>query len=372
MLKIVRRLELRVVEQKCWRFLLSIVSHENCVQLHQLADFFECAPLKISAWRIIQESKPGYSAAPSHMINSMQVNGSNAYARRSHGLTGPGEMNTLPNHNTQDDDDSDDDEAEFSIFTGTTQIVSGTEQSEVPGEGLLTSVSKRYDHYVHPDKLPKGTPALQVVKAWSFRLQEVFAECCDRNEDMMSIAQHAGLSAAASHKSETESEHTESEVRRSLSAFSDTSSVANRVMSNPTSSSTPVLSQQPRPSVSHTRRTPRGDKPSQQHQAHRSSQFQKNDETRFYEEEEEGEEEQEPQRASTRKSSPPSTLSHPPLDWRQELTDFYTANNLHEKIQSIDAILEAWNGRELDMMEVLHDKYRIDFDDRLRDRLSSQ
>lgn len=59
-----------------------------------------------------------------------------------------------------------------------------------------------------------------------------------------------------------------------------------------------------------------------------------------------------------------------PLDWRAELTRFYEANNLQEKVQSIDAILEAWQGRELDMMEVLHDKYEVYFDEDLRDRLS--
>jgi hypothetical protein len=60
----------------------------------------------------------------------------------------------------------------------------------------------------------------------------------------------------------------------------------------------------------------------------------------------------------------------PPLDWTQELTDFYLANDLEEKIPSIDAILEAWHGHEVDMMEVLHNKYGVDFDDRLRERLT--
>ena len=58
------------------------------------------------------------------------------------------------------------------------------------------------------------------------------------------------------------------------------------------------------------------------------------------------------------------------IDWRYELTKFYVANNLQEKIQSIDAILEAWRGREIDMMEVLHDKYKVHFDENLRDKLS--
>jgi len=380
MLKIVRRLELRVVEQKCWRFLLSIVNRENCVQLHQIADFFECAPLKISAWRIIQESKPGYSAAPTHMINSMRVNGNNAQARRSHGLTGPGEMDTASNqpHN-HDDDDSDDDDVEFSIFSGNTPALS-TEQSELADEGLLGSANKRYDHFIHPDKLPKGTPALQVVKAWSFRLQEVFAECCDHAEDM-NIAEHA--QAAASQRGESEDDQAEEQEneQRPISTFSDLSG-ANRVTSNPTPSSTPIMAQ-PRPSSVPTRQQPasrsalreskapsRLARPSRVQQPEVSITEEDTEQAHHsHNEQEQPHHQQQHEDLDQGKHTTYSTPSAP-LDWRQELTDFYIANNLHEKIQSIDAILEAWHGRELDMMEVLHDKYRVEFDDNLRDRLS--
>ena len=361
MLKIVRRLELRTVEQKCWRFLLSIVNHDNCVHLHQIADFFECAPLKISAWRIIQESKPGYSAAPNHMISSMQVNANNAKMQaHGHGLTGPGELNgaMFKQGGGHDDDDSDeDDDAEFSIFTGTTPTgVTGAEQSDAPDEGLLGSISKRYDHYVHPDKLPKGTPAAQVVKAWSFRLQEVFAECCNHDSDI-NMAEHAGMCAQASNRSETESQHESvgGEVERQFSAFSDgNSTFADRPISTQ-SNKTPILFQprggqrsNPRPSVAKKNSPyPRGS-----HMQHVTPSVEEGKEDEKDEEEEEEEE----------------VLT--PLDWRAELTRFYEANNLQEKVQSIDAILEAWQGRELDMMEVLHDKYEVYFDEDLRDRLS--
>lgn len=394
MLKIVRRLELRVVEQKCWRFLLSIVNQENCVQLHQIADFFECAPLKISAWRIIQESKPGYSAAPTHMISSMRVSGNNTQARRSHGLTGPGEMDTMSNQPHNHDDDSDDDDVEFSIFSGNTPAL--TEQSEEVGEGLLGSVNKRYDHFIHPDKLPKGTPALQVVKAWSLRLQEVFAECCDYAEDM-TIADHA--QAAASQKGESEHDRAQEEEneheQRPISTFSDTSG-ANRVMGNPTPSSngTPIMTQ-PHPSSVQAKQHPvsrsahreskapsRLARQSRAQQPEVSVTEEDTEETHHQHDEQERQHQhqldqhhhhqqnhhQDEDRDQDKYTS--SSTPSAPLDWRQELTDFYIANNLHEKIQSIDAILEAWHGRELDMMEVLHDKYRVEFDDHTRDRLS--
>jgi hypothetical protein len=337
MLKIVRRLELRVVEQKCWRFLLSIVNQENCVHLHQIADFFECAPLKISAWRIIQESKPGYGAAPTHMISSMQVNASSGIAsnRSGHGLTGPGEMDNLSSQQQgMDDEDSDDgDGNDFSIFTATTPTGMGGDQSddggnEGEGEGLLGSINKRYDHYVHPDKLPRGTPASQVVKAWSFRLQEVYADCCDNSgngEDIMSIAEHA----AAANRSDTES--TQGDVTPA-----------------------PYILQQMRPSLKPRPSTtqPRDEKKSPAS-------------VKFAEKQESEEESFDYDDENTNSINTPLDL-----DWKVELTNFYKANNLEEKIQSIDAILEAWHGREVDMMDVLHDKYKVHFDERLRRRLS--
>lgn len=354
MLKIVRRLELRAVEQKCWRFLLSIVNQENCVQLHQIADFFECAPLKISAWRIIQESKPGYGSAPDHMISSMRVNANSANMHRSHGLTGPGEMDALSNQDHGHDDDSDDeDDAEFSIFTATTPT--GL-QSDMPDEGLLGSINKRYDHYIHPDKLPKGTPAAQVVKAWSFRLQEVFAECCDQDSSM-NIVEHAEMSAAASVRSDTENVMEEEDVQRQISAFSD-GSFAEKAMSTQ-SNNTPILSP-PRKSVVGSQRAPRAGRKSA---AVKFSSVKETSEVsvdgRAHEEE-----------LHQENGGDYSNMS--PLDWRVELTNFYIANNLEEKIQSIDAILEAWHGRELDMMEVLHDKYNVHFDEDLRNRLSQE
>lgn len=362
---------MRAVEQKCWRFLLSILNHDNCVHLHQIADFFECAPLKISAWRIIQESKPGYGATPNHMVSSMQVNARNA--RQGHGLTGPGEVETFSKSEKGKapgyghDDDSDDEEAEFSIFTATTPTGFGTNESVIPGEGLLSSVNKRYDHFVHPDKLPAGTPAAQVVKAWSFRLQEVFAECCDYSD--INIAQHADMSALASTRSETESvqpsevgsvhqqNHHQQEVHRHISAFSEAADQTESTPSRHSSVPTPVLSH-PQASLNDSevswRPTHDLKSPGEKFDA-------------IPEPSEEGGQ-YEGEYAENFEGSIHSSNSL--VDWRSVLTDFYVANNLTEKIRGIDAILGAWQGRELDMMEVLHEKYKVPFDDQLREKLS--
>jgi hypothetical protein len=184
MLKVIRRLEMRPLEQKCWKHLMSIIDPSNCQQLHNLADYFDCAPLKVASWRLIQESKPGYSSAPAELLEAMNTlapSRGGGSARYGHGLTGPGE-NPDPlsedHGDEEEDNDSDEENADiFSIFTSTTPGASGK-------EGLLSSSLRKYNHYVRPDQLPRGTPAAEVVRAWAFRLQEVYNECCEAGADM--------------------------------------------------------------------------------------------------------------------------------------------------------------------------------------------
>lgn len=47
------------------------------------------------------------------------------------------------------------------------------------------------------------------------------------------------------------------------------------------------------------------------------------------------------------------------INWKSELGKFYRARGLPEKLSSLDEILEAWEGKEVEMMEVLHNKYNI-------------
>jgi hypothetical protein len=55
-LKVVRRLEMQKLEQQCWRYLMTVIDAEtNCEKLHELADRYDCPPLKLAAWRILQE-----------------------------------------------------------------------------------------------------------------------------------------------------------------------------------------------------------------------------------------------------------------------------------------------------------------------------
>ena len=55
-LKVVRRLEMQKLEQQCWRYLMTVINPDtNAAILHELADRYDCPPLKLAAWRILQE-----------------------------------------------------------------------------------------------------------------------------------------------------------------------------------------------------------------------------------------------------------------------------------------------------------------------------
>jgi hypothetical protein len=44
------------LEQQCWRFLMGALDAEtNAEHLHDLADRYDCPPLKLGAWRLLQQ-----------------------------------------------------------------------------------------------------------------------------------------------------------------------------------------------------------------------------------------------------------------------------------------------------------------------------
>jgi hypothetical protein len=82
LLKVIRRLELHGLEQSMWIFLMKAIDNHNCNQLHELADRYDCPPLKLAAWRYIQQV---ISGASKHRDNSI------GKVYKGTGLTGPGE-----------------------------------------------------------------------------------------------------------------------------------------------------------------------------------------------------------------------------------------------------------------------------------------
>mmetsp|Transcript_8829 Transcript_8829/g.13211 ORF Transcript_8829/g.13211 Transcript_8829/m.13211 type:complete len:371 (+) Transcript_8829:172-1284(+) len=351
MLKVIRRMELQALEQKCWRFLLSIVDSSNCQHLHNIADFFDCAPLKLAAWRIIQESRPGYSAAPTELLQSMNAlvgRGNGVWC--GHGLIGPGETvdSSVARGDESDDEDGD---GAVSIFTSATP--NGGE------EGLLASSSRRYNHFVRPDQLPRGTPAAEVVRAWAFRLQEVYNECCQDGlivDPAYDTEAHQDINAHGRGRSGTGtlSEHSQDDEHNSrASQRRDDPPQIDRMLSKGSLRSESLASTHSSPG----KRQP-GLSQMQQSQSARLKAREAATSHVIYEGSEEGNE--------SVQSRPRNDSG---IDWREELSNFYISMNMHDKLENVDTILVAWAGKEKEMMEVLHDKYNVPIPQELSEKL---
>jgi hypothetical protein len=481
MFKIIRRLEMKPLEQKCWspilfpssssslcppspslrKFLLSIIDPHNCERLHQLADFFDCTPLKLTAWRVIQENKPGYSTAPAEILQALSHGAKGGVMRAvtasrkrfiGHGLIGPGERMYDANYQDQgrggggyqvqdESDDDDDDEGTVSIFNTTVSGGGGD------AEGLLSSGQKRFDFYVRPDQLPKGTPAKEVVRSWAFRLQQVYQECCEQQGIPPERAQQMHHSSAAQQgggggarggtggsgggvqqsssppsrgvalNQQTSRRNLPPTVNRmpSLDRLSDISDPPQQQDHSPTQRSTP---QRPsvRPSVT-APTTPQtvgsnsgsirsaaaaggggsgiASRGSILSQAGRGGlggggqlsypeTIEEKDTDSVSTEEKEASSHQQQLHTTPASKQPfqnpnprpgggttPATRASvtPPsgaftggavsIDWRDELRKFYISRGLTDKLDSLDTILSAWEGKEKDMIEALYGKYQM-------------
>lgn len=195
-----RRLELRQLEQECWKCLLSAVDRTNCKKLHELADRFDCPPLKLSAWHILQETSQGYAANPSSRLLNPMTDGDAmrltppsmaAYLLKGTGLTGPGEFagadgaspkgrggssgaaeNADPNA-LETGSDEGDRPMHLSVFA---------DYSHQYGHegGSVYSSEMSESHALLPEQLPPGAPAAAVIKAWAYKLQLLYELCSPR------------------------------------------------------------------------------------------------------------------------------------------------------------------------------------------------
>lgn len=153
LLKVIRRLELANLETHCWDYMMKVIDQTNCLILHEFADRYDCPPLKLTAWRLIQESTPAYAAMPQIVIEGITGSISN-------GTTGPAEN-----------------------FTKATTGGFVDEDEEIP------SIFAPGDHFdedgndiTHPDELPLDANATEVLKAWAHRLQDVYNQCVPQEQ----------------------------------------------------------------------------------------------------------------------------------------------------------------------------------------------
>ena len=126
--------------------MMSCIDNTNCQILHEFADRFDCPPLKLTAWRLIQETTPAYAAMP-----SLVLDGASTLVSPGSGLTGPAEsFKQFLNGDFHDD------EEELPSIFGPYQDNSS---------------------YPDPSVLPSDSTATEIVHAWAARLQDVYNQC---------------------------------------------------------------------------------------------------------------------------------------------------------------------------------------------------
>lgn len=188
---------------------------------------------------------------------------------------------------------------------------------------LFTAEGADGRRHVAPHQLPPNAPAIEVVRAWRYRLEEVYSMCRVHEEEKSEIA-----SMPSSQQLPQARSPTASIPMRQISEVSFASR-ASRAPSHQQLSPGRSTMSAPPPVIL-------------EHQPSNMSRMSNQEED---EEEENG------------------------INWRQELTIFYTQQGLPEKLDSIDNILNTWRGREKHMLEVLYAKYEVPFPQRLIDKL---
>ena len=165
---------MHVLEQQCWRFLITVIDISNCGQLHDLADKYDCPPLKLASFRVLQENDPSYGFAP---VNWESNGAENIHTTNADsGLTGPGESSYYTNDrglaaHVYEEYDDDDDRVPSILAFKRKSTTTDVDTADI-NEGASQYVDALDSH-----QLPPGSSAREVVKAWASRLQYVYEQC---------------------------------------------------------------------------------------------------------------------------------------------------------------------------------------------------
>ena len=161
---------------------MSVVNTYNCRELHELADKFDCPPLKLASWHMLQEMRVGYGATPSARLLSHSdgdIHGQVEppplpFGLKGSGLTGPGETDGVYGNENENASDVDEYLSVFNDYTDEFRAMRGEES---------TSYSEEQEQlFPMPDQLPPGAPASDVIKAWAYKLQLVYDMCAPKED----------------------------------------------------------------------------------------------------------------------------------------------------------------------------------------------
>eukprot|EP00605_Chrysophyceae_sp_TOSAG23-4_P002118 GSChrysophyteH1.ASY1.ANO1.2344.1 assembled CDS len=224
LLKVIRRLELHGLEQSMWIFLMKAIDNHNCNQLHELADRYDCPPLKLAAWRYIQKSISGPSKHQDEALRKVH---------KGTGLTGPGEAGFYRNVTLQETLNTERELAD--VIRGTAGVITshlateprkasaeeGGDEEDKSQEDVDSQVDLNED-------INTNMNSVEFVRAWSKRLQAVYRDCTvdpndiHQNEAAIAAGQRSVvLSSRPKQKRQAEGHTSPSRENRAPSASKD-------------------------------------------------------------------------------------------------------------------------------------------------------
>ena len=185
LMKVIRRLELHGLEKSCWILLMKFLDNHNAGRLHELADRYDCPPLKLAARRLLQQQLLGPMAK--------HIDPEASEFQKGTGLTGPGEAEFLHNTTPQEIKDK--------------ELLAEEVPPALPPvdeEGSGDEEEKELDLPL-PVDLDKNASAEEIVKAWALRLHDVYNDCA--TEDMAGYDFRPTFSPSAAGASQTKLRH---------------------------------------------------------------------------------------------------------------------------------------------------------------------
>lgn len=309
----------------------------NCAVLHELADKYDCPPLKLAAWKMLQTQVPDMDSFPSrgHLQRTLLPDGQRRI--KGTGLTGPGDPHF----------------ATMGVKRSQVKFLD-QEPSEHEDEGEEPNPDRPsvFDDFEDEDEddaattaledLDPAAPATEVIMAWARRLKAVYATCVPiealddvdmsrlrldetaPNVKMKTIPRDRDrdrTDASAASLSPVNNRH--ALVRKpSAQQVLGVTSVSSSAAAAPTTPKSPAPPRSPVPNAPAPMRPNVNPTPS-------------------------------PAMAS----APKQYSSARNINWPEELERFYIAMNMPEKVGGIKTILNTWAGKEDIMLSSLIEKY---------------
>ncbi|RYG99790.1 BTB/POZ domain-containing protein, partial [archaeon] len=188
-IKVTRRLELAKLEQGCWRYLMTILEPSNAAYLHELADRYDCPPLKLASWKILQHHVPGMENFPNRRKLEKTSLADGAKHLRGTGLMGPGDVHfstglkrsqvkfledeASDQEDNEEDgeqaEEHDEDKAEMPSVFDDYDAQEEDESEYDDGRGEDRDVITRRAL----EQLARDAPATEVIMAWARRLKGI-------------------------------------------------------------------------------------------------------------------------------------------------------------------------------------------------------